>query len=83
MKICGTDFGVKYVGVKVDGKEIVVSFKDTFWKGIHDVNVFYDNKEITSPEIKMTYPCFTDRVKEAWMLIKGRLRRLKRNHCAA
>ncbi len=73
MKLFGTDFKQKYVIAEVNGKEVMISFYDTFWKGIHNISFRIDGeeKQIT---IKSTYPGFVRRIKEAVLLTKIELK---------
>ena len=38
-KIFGTDMSLKYIFFELDGKKYSVSFRDTFLKGVHDVEI--------------------------------------------
>lgn len=54
---------------EVDGKEVLVSFYESFWKGIYDISFWIDGKE-RKVEIKNSYPGFIQRIREAWMLVR-------------
>lgn len=73
MRLFETDFKQKYVIAEVNGKEVMISFYDTFWKGIYNISVRIngEEKQIT---IKSTYPGFVRRIKEAVLLIKIELK---------
>lgn len=69
MRFLGTDFSRKYVIAEVDGQEILVSFYDTQWKGIHDIS-FSINGIPVPTKIKSTYPGFLRKIREAAFLIR-------------
>lgn len=70
-----TDFGLKYIALDVDRKEILIFFRYTYWKGIYDISVFIDGVE-KEFKIKCTYPKFTRRILELVILIVMRLENL-------
>ena len=73
MKFLGVDFAIKYISTEIDGKDVMISFRDTRWKGVHDVHVYFSPKDwSTMPKIKIknTYPGFIGRTKETVFLIK-------------
>lgn len=72
MVFFGTDFGLKYVIADIDGEQFTVSFRESFWKGIHDVSI-RGGKHIPVFETKSTYPGFPRRILEAVLLIQLRL----------
>lgn len=71
MKICKTDFSMKFVIAEIDGKDILVQFYDTHRKGVYNASVFVDGKEA---KIISTYPGFIRRIQEAVLLIKLELK---------
>lgn len=73
MAFLGTDFGLKYVIADIDGEEYTISFRETFWKGVHAVSV-RGGKHIPTYEIKSTYPGFPRRILEAVLLIQFTLK---------
>lgn len=73
MRLFRTDFKQKYVIAEVNGKEVMISFYDTFWGGIHNISFRIDGKE-KQITIKSTYPGFVRRIKEAVLLIKIELK---------
>lgn len=73
MKIFGTDFKLKYVIAEIEGKELLVSFYDTRWKGVHNVTFRIDKQEVQS-KIISTYPGFVQRIREAALIIRVQLK---------
>lgn len=69
MKLLGTDFGMKYIIAEIDGKEVLVSFRDSYWRGVHSIS-FRINGRKHDVKIKGTYPGFIRRIQEAVILIK-------------
>lgn len=69
VKFLGTDFGIKYIIAEINGKEVLVSFRDSYWKGIHSAS-FRINGIKQNVKIKGAYPGFIRRIQEAVILIK-------------
>lgn len=68
LKMFGTDLKLKYIIMDIDGKEITVSFYDTYWKGIHNVLLRSKNGWIPV-KIKSAYPGLVDRIQMIALLI--------------
>lgn len=68
MKIMGVDMSLKYIFFELDGKKYLVSFKDTFFKGVHDVVIRIGTDGIgygeTQAIVEAAYPNFKKRVRE-------------------
>lgn len=75
MKFLGTDFKRKYIIFVQDGKEVIVSFNETFWRGIHQASIRVGGAE-SNIKIKSTYPGFIRRTKERMLLIRMFLKNL-------
>lgn len=73
MKFLGTDFKRKYIIAKINNEDIIVSFYDSFWKGIYDIEIFTGKQKI-SVNIESAYPGFNRRMQEAALLVKMRLK---------
>lgn len=76
MKFLGTDFSRKHISARIGEEEISISFYDSFWKGVHDVEIFTKGAPVT---VKGAYPGFFRRVQEAMLLIEIKLKR-RRKH---
>ena len=82
MKLFGTDFSVKYIIFKIDGKRYTIQFRNNLLKGVHDISIFTGRD---TPETKVldAYPPLKSIVKvirrvyiPCWLrAIKGRLKR--------
>lgn len=75
MKLFGVDFSKRYIIFKVDDKDALVAFDESFFKGIHNVEVFIDHKP-KQIELKNTYPRFNRRIQEAVLLTKIELKHM-------
>ena len=69
MRFFGTDFGLKYIIVEVDEKEITVSFRDSFRKGVYDVSFRINGCEYPA-RVKSAYPGFIQRIQEVAFLAR-------------
>lgn len=69
IKINRTDLKLRYVIAEIEGKEVTVSFYDTFWTGIHNISFRVNGKE-TKAEIKSAYPGIIRKMKELALLIR-------------
>ena len=70
----GVDFRRKYIIMEVEGKEVIVDFYDSFWRGVYDVEVW----GLRAAKIKSVYPGFVRRIQERALLVKVELRHLRR-----
>ena len=65
------DLGLKHIVFELDGKRYLMSFRDTFLKGVHDVEIWTsaDGKGYRKTEaiIEDTYPDLRKRIKEIWV----------------
>lgn len=71
MKFLGTDFSRKHISAKIGKEEVLISFYDSFWKGVHDVEIFTKG---APAKVDGTYPGFVRRVQEAMLLIEIKLK---------
>ncbi len=72
MVLLGTDFGLKYVIVSIDGEEYTISFRENYWKGIYDVSI-RGGKHIPAYKVKSTSPGFLRKIQEVVLLIQIKL----------
>lgn len=81
-KIFGTDMSLKYIFFELDGKRYSVSFRDTFLKGVHDVEIRTgtDGKGYgkTMAVVEAAYPNFRERVKEICLRLPMHLSKMRR-----
>lgn len=78
----GVDMSLKYIFFELDGKKYLVSFKDTFFKGVHDVVIRIGTDGIgygeTQAIVEAAYPNFRERIKEVCLRLPLRLPKLRR-----
>lgn len=74
MKFFGTDFALKYVTFEVEGKTYFVTFRQSFLRGVHNVQVFKGSESHfmfdSSAKIKDTYPPIQARIEELVSLVE-------------
>lgn len=85
MKIFGVDMSMKYIFFELDGKRYSVSFRDTFLKGVHDIEIRTgtDGKGygMTEAVVEAAYPNFMERVKEIYNIwLPLHFKQLRRSH---
>lgn len=72
MKFLGTDFSRKYIIAKIAGVDVTVSFYDSFWKGVHGVEISI-GKNGLPVDVESAYPGLVRRMREAALLARMRL----------
>lgn len=82
MKIFGVDVSIKYIFFELEGKKYQVSFRDSFFRGVYDIEVRsgIDGKGYakTSAAVEAVYPNFRERMKEIWLRLPKHLFRSHR-----
>lgn len=82
MKVFGTDVSLKYIFFELDGQKFSVSFRDSFFKGVYDVEIRTgtDGKGYgkTTAVVEAVYPNFRERMKEVCLRLPLRLLKLRR-----
>lgn len=77
-----TDYSIKYIFFDLEGKKYLISFRDTFFKGVHAVSVSTgtDGKGYGCENaiIEECYPGFIERLKSRIAFRKARSRRFRR-----
>ena len=63
------EIAVDDILLEINGKEVLVSFRDSYWKGIHSAS-FRINGIKQNVKIKGAYPGFIRRIQEVVIIIK-------------
>lgn len=75
MKFLGTDFSMKYIIVELDGREYILSFRETFIKGVYDVSLIVGGVTY-HVKIKDAYPGVFRKAREGALLVRVKLENL-------
>lgn len=84
MKVFGVDITAKYIIFEVDGKEYLIQFRISPLKGVYDISVWIEKREIDA-KVKEAYPPHRKIIQELWKIhfpnwLKWKIKRSRQLH---
>lgn len=79
MKLFGVDTAIKWISLDVGDESFLISFRESFFKGIYDVSLWKGSttsllKDPVSIVFRNAYPSAVDRLRTVALLARDRLK---------